>query len=532
MWTRKDIRRNARGVVKKHYWAMVVLCMILAYFMHMYAENGTLWLIQAYSEERGATQLPVHHTGGTSNTEIVDSLVDRLGTTNVHTTATKGALSTVINSVGEAGSVLFGILNMVNQLFFGDSIMYGIVIAVGVLLGFLTNVFVQNPVRVSGNRFFLEATNYEKVPLTRLLFVFQTRKTCNVGIVMFFKQLYQVLWSLTVVGIFIKFYSYMMIPFILAENPGVTKKQAFALSRTMMHGNKWEAFKLSLSFMGWRLLAVATGGLVAIFYLNPYITATRAELYYRLRQKAIENQIEYYECFNDIYLEVSLVIERNAYPEEALSLSRRPFVREFKHDYRRDYSIRSLILLFFTFSVIGWLWEVSLHLSRDGFVNRGVQQGPWLPIYGAGGVIVLLLLKKLREKPLLTFVGTIVLCGTLEYVSSYLLEVTHGGTKWWDYSGYFLNLNGRICAEGLLVFGLGGTAFIYYAAPAFDDLYKKIPVKFQMILCILLLSTFTTDALYSIKHPNTGKGITDYKARRSEHDIIEHIYQINNVKKG
>ena len=57
----------------------------------------------------------------------------------------------------------------------------------------------------------------------------------------------------------------------------------------------------------------------------------------------------------------------------------------------------------------------------------------------------------------------VVLCGVVEYFTSYYLEVTQG-KKWWDYSGYFLNLNGRICAEGLLVFGVGGMAIVYALA--------------------------------------------------------------------
>mgnify|MGYP000694838553 FL=1 len=121
--------------------------------------------------------------------------------------------------------------------------------------------------------------------------------------------------------------------------------------------------------------------------------------------------------------------------------------------------------MFFIFSCIGWLWEVSLHLITDGvFVNRGAMHGPWLPIYGSGGILILTLLKKFRDKPYLCFILIFVLCGFLEYTTSYVMEM-NTGLKWWDYSGYFLNLDGRICAEGLCVFGIGGMAFIYVLAP-------------------------------------------------------------------
>lgn len=179
--------------------------------------------------------------------------------------------------------------------------------------------------------------------------------------------------------------------------------------------------------------------------------------------------------------------------------------------YIRHYSIWSLILIFFIFAFIGWIWEVSLHLITDGeFVNRGALHGPWLPIYGTGGILILTLLNKLRTKPIAEFFSAIVLCGIVEYTTSYIMELTSGGMKWWDYSGYFLNLHGRICAEGLLVFGVGGMMIVYILAPLLDNLINKIKEKKLKVLCIILVCIYLVDYVYSAKFPNTGKGITDY----------------------
>ncbi|MDD3337428.1 MAG: DUF975 family protein [Lachnospiraceae bacterium] len=179
--------------------------------------------------------------------------------------------------------------------------------------------------------------------------------------------------------------------------------------------------------------------------------------------------------------------------------------------YLRHYSVWSLILLFFTFALIGWLWEVSLHLVSDGvFVNRGVLHGPWLPIYGTGGILILVALNKFRKYPLVEFIAAIIVCGCVEYFTAYYLEIAHDGKKWWDYSGYFLNLDGRICAEGLLVFGVGGMAIVYVLAPFLDNFYKKIKLQIIIPLSVALLLIFTVDQIYSKKHPNMGAGITDY----------------------
>lgn len=176
----------------------------------------------------------------------------------------------------------------------------------------------------------------------------------------------------------------------------------------------------------------------------------------------------------------------------------------------RCYTIWSLILMFFAFSIVGWLWEVSLHIITDGvFVNRGTMHGPWLPIYGYGGVYILVFLNRLRKNVFAEFLGAILLSGFVEYMTSLYLEMTQG-MRWWDYTGYFLNLNGRICGEGLLVFGLGGLAIVYLLAPLLDSQFSKIKNRQAIALCLVLLAAFNIDGIYTKSHPNVGKGITDY----------------------
>lgn len=184
----------------------------------------------------------------------------------------------------------------------------------------------------------------------------------------------------------------------------------------------------------------------------------------------------------------------------------------FEHThFMRHYSVTSLILIFFSFCFAGWLWEVAIHIVEDGaFVNRGVLHGPWLPIYGVGALMILTILARFRKTPWLEFVLTIILCGSVEYFGSWALEVIMDGQKWWDYTGYFLNLNGRICAEGLLVFGLAGIAGVYFAAPMIDNGFALISERNKRTLCIILGVLFIADVIISRFYPNTGAGITDY----------------------
>lgn len=224
-------------------------------------------------------------------------------------------------------------------------------------------------------------------------------------------------------------------------------------------------------------------------------------------------------------------IEKKAYPTRLSAIPEKlknPRVANI--NYMRLYSVTSVILLFFSFCFIGWLWEVSLHLVSDGeFVNRGVLHGPWLPIYGMGGILILVLLTRLRKNPIAEFFVAVVLCGFLEYFTAYHLEMTHNGMKWWDYSGYFLNLHGRICAEGLLIFGIGGCAIVYFVAPLMDNLYRKINMKIAIVVCSVLIVCYVADQIYSSKHPNAGKGITDYQSYNDEQDdTYRYDFAVNN----
>ena len=111
---------------------------------------------------------------------------------------------------------------------------------------------------------------------------------------MFFYSLYITLWTLLFIipGI-IKGYEYRMIPYILAENPTISTKEAFALSKQMMDGEKLNAWILDLSFIGWNILSAFTCCILAIFYVAPYQNLTNAQLYSVLKNKVSGYQNQY-----------------------------------------------------------------------------------------------------------------------------------------------------------------------------------------------------------------------------------------------
>lgn len=176
--------------------------------------------------------------------------------------------------------------------------LFNVVMITGLLAGIATvvilivlvaKVFVGNLLKMGGYRFFI--LNQTAQPgIGTLLDGFRSGHYVNIVLTMFLRDLFTTLWSLLLVvpGI-VKHYEYLMVPYIIAENPAMDYKEAFQISKQMMDGEKMEAFIMDLSFLGWYLLSAVTCGLLAIFYVNPYVQASFAEMYTFNKQKAYQD---------------------------------------------------------------------------------------------------------------------------------------------------------------------------------------------------------------------------------------------------
>ena len=157
-----------------------------------------------------------------------------------------------------------------------------------ILIVLVAKVFVGNLLKMGGYRFFI--LNQTAQPgIGTLLDGFRSGHYVNIVLTMFLRDLFTTLWSLLLVvpGI-VKHYEYLMVPYIIAENPAMDYKEAFQISKQMMDGEKMEALIIDLSFLRSYLLSAVTCGLLAIFYVNPYVQASFAEMYTFNKQKAYQ----------------------------------------------------------------------------------------------------------------------------------------------------------------------------------------------------------------------------------------------------
>ncbi|MCI8388506.1 MAG: putative ABC transporter permease [Clostridiales bacterium] len=172
------------------------------------------------------------------------------------------------------------------------------------------------------------------------------------------------------------------------------------------------------------------------------------------------------------------------------------------------YCLDNLILMFFIFAFSGWVWEVIYIGVTEGVIaKRGMLHGPWLPIYGVGGILILLILSRFQAHPAAVFVLAVLMCGTMEYSTGLAVEYIFR-CRWWDYSEKFMNINGRVCLEGLTLFGVTGTIATCKVGPMLNDAIGKLHRQLHTFLNIVLSVAFILDLVFSMFVPNMGVGVT------------------------
>ena len=190
-------------------------------------------------------------------------------------------------------------------------------------------------------------------------------------------------------------------------------------------------------------------------------------------------------------------------------------------------AVMSLVLLFFAYSFLGWCIEVTLKFIQfHRFINRGFFAGPICPIYGSGAALITVAVGNLSPYESAygtTFALSFLICGAVEYLTSYFMEKRFHA-RWWDYSQKPMNLHGRVWIGNLMLFGFGGIAIIHMINPLMDKVFGAIPFTTKEVMVSILLAVFAAD--YVLTHfvlKMVKNGVENSEADNTE-EIRKEIY--------
>lgn len=162
------------------------------------------------------------------------------------------------------------------------------------------------------------------------------------------------------------------------------------------------------------------------------------------------------------------------------------------------HSFYILFLFFFIYSICGWILETIYCRILDGkWTNRGFLSGPYCPIYGFGSLLIIYFLDNFKDNPVEVFFFGMIFTSALEYITSFLLEKIFNA-KWWDYTNYKFNINGRVCLLNSLEFATLGLVLTYIAHPFISNIVLKIPEEINQIIALILFFIIGIDSCSTV----------------------------------
>jgi len=294
MWTRKELKDKAKGALKANYWKAVLVGLLLVAIA-----GGVSGFSSIYSAPFGMASGMSSANNNIVHVDNEDVTVNIDGD-QIHVSVKDDGK----HSNGSTGSfdehAHYSEVRDVNVSFGPAMALFGVTM---LLVGLVVSViaiafyaFIFNPVEVGAQRFFLRNLN-KPAEIKEIAYAYDNNYLETVKTI-FLRDLFIFLWSLLLIvpGI-VKAYEYRMIPYLMAEDPTMTKDRAFTESKRMMTGQKWNTFVLDLSFIGWYILSAFTLGILAVFYVAPYHCLTSAALYEKLRYGMPEPQPQAYNPY-------------------------------------------------------------------------------------------------------------------------------------------------------------------------------------------------------------------------------------------
>ncbi|WP_297422633.1 putative ABC transporter permease [Clostridium sp.] len=153
------------------------------------------------------------------------------------------------------------------------------------------------------------------------------------------------------------------------------------------------------------------------------------------------------------------------------------------------------LFYFIIYSFLGWICEtIYCSIIDREYVNRGFLKGPFCPIYGAGALIVTILLTPFSKNIIVLYLSAMIFTSVLEYITGFLLE-TMFDFKWWDYKDNKFNIKGRVCLLNSTLFGILSIIAVKIINPIIAELVRESPLNIIIWTCDILIMYFLMDII-------------------------------------
>lgn len=164
-----------------------------------------------------------------------------------------------------------------------------------------------------------------------------------------------------------------------------------------------------------------------------------------------------------------------------------------------SYFFEQWLFFFYIYCFIGWLWETCyVSVLQGKWVNRGFMQGPFLPLYGSGAIIVLVFTLPVRTNAAAVFLIGMVSATVLEYVTGVVMEKLFH-VRYWDYTNQPFNLNGHICLSSSLAWGIFSMILTMYAHTPIERFVLHMNRNVLEVLIFFLTIIISIDMFESVR---------------------------------
>ena len=297
MFKRKEMKKLAKKQLKKHYWIFVVACLLaVLWSVHSTITAGIARVVLTegagfteiseirefpsklfeYEDKSAVSVFAKIAKGDIDNgRKISDEIFEKnkrspdKNIKKVEMGYREGVFAHVANNIS-SGHIYVAFFSAIRSIVGSDSTATVIFIILSLIIIMTFWACIINVYKASYRRIFLEGYIYSKIPIRAFIRFIQLKRYFKATAAMLLTSGLKLLWWLTVVGGVVKYFSYFLVPYIVAENPDISPVKAIKLSESMMKGHKLECFRHRLSFISWDLLSIISFGIAGVFFLNPY----------------------------------------------------------------------------------------------------------------------------------------------------------------------------------------------------------------------------------------------------------------------